>query len=333
MLLKRIHVLMFTEHGTRRTHPGGVTANPAGDWTAQQARNPALTPGKQLDAIFQAAGTTILRTAVQAPRINAICQRLAGTPRRELPDRVQIPGQAHPRAIPARYQVHHNTARPHQGTAQRIPDSGSDTHPATETNTDTRQIRRKPVLNSLINQYAPAARRPEDLQASPRNPIFERDRIADFSRHIWWRVQTVVVAAAVVMLAACRADAETLVFPIEQPVAPVADAPTGLRWNRGGPTLRGRQIVIEAVLAVMRANRRADAGTSGWEVEQPVALITNGPAGLRGKVEIDSAVAQPVEEAGAVVMLAACRADAEKGVLRPEQAVALVATAPAKLGS
>ena len=37
------------------------------------------------DAVFQATGTSILRTAVQAPRMNAICERLVGTLRRELP--------------------------------------------------------------------------------------------------------------------------------------------------------------------------------------------------------------------------------------------------------
>ena len=31
------------------------------------------------DAVFQATGATILRTAVQAPRMNGICERLVGT--------------------------------------------------------------------------------------------------------------------------------------------------------------------------------------------------------------------------------------------------------------
>jgi transposase len=37
VLLKRLYVLVFIEHGTRPMHLGGVTANPTGEWTVQQA--------------------------------------------------------------------------------------------------------------------------------------------------------------------------------------------------------------------------------------------------------------------------------------------------------
>jgi putative transposase len=175
VLLKRLYVLVFIEHRTRRMHLGGVTANPTGEWTVQQARNLALTLGERFedikflirdrgsnftapfDAVFQAADTRILRTAVQVPRMNAICERLVGTLRRELLDRVLILGEHHLQAVLAEYQAHYNTARPHQGIAQRVPDDEGDGPRVTLTDVNTQQIRRKPVLNGLINEYTHAA--------------------------------------------------------------------------------------------------------------------------------------------------------------------------------
>jgi putative transposase len=175
VLLRRLYVLVFIEHGSRRMHICGVTASPTGEWTVQQARNLALGPGKRFedvkflirdrgsnftasfDAVFQAAGTRILRTAVQAPRMNAICERLVGTLRRELLDRVLILSEAHLRTILAEYQVHYNTARPHQGIAQRVPGGEHDGSLLTVADLDRERIHRKPVLGGLINEYSRAA--------------------------------------------------------------------------------------------------------------------------------------------------------------------------------
>jgi transposase InsO family protein len=110
-----------------------------------------------LDAVVQATGARILRTAVRAPRRNATCERLAGTLRRELPDRVLIPGDRHLRAVLAEYQAHYNMARPHQGIAQHVPDEEPDAPHADATDTNTQQARRKPVLRGLINEYTRAA--------------------------------------------------------------------------------------------------------------------------------------------------------------------------------
>ena len=51
VLLRRLYVLVFIEHGTRRMHLGGVTANPTGEWTVQQARNLALTLDERFEDI------------------------------------------------------------------------------------------------------------------------------------------------------------------------------------------------------------------------------------------------------------------------------------------
>ncbi len=175
VLLKRLYVLVFIEHGTRRMHLGGVTAHPTGPWTVQQARNLALDLHERFagfrylirdrgsnftasfDAVFQAAGITILRTAVQAPRMNTTCERLVGTLRRELLDGVLVLDAAHLRAVLAEYQEHYNTARPHQGIGQRVPDAEHQPPCITAGHFRARQIRRKPVLSGLINEYVRAA--------------------------------------------------------------------------------------------------------------------------------------------------------------------------------
>ncbi len=169
-------------------HLGGVTASPAGEWTVQQARNLARSLGgrfgdikflirdrrpdftRSFDAVLQAAGASILRSAVRAPRMNATCERLAGTLRRELLDRMLILGERHLHAVLAEYQVYYNTARPHQGIAQRVPDDECDVPRATVTDVDTQQIRRKPpqrpdqrVHAGRLRDGRPAGHQPDPI--------------------------------------------------------------------------------------------------------------------------------------------------------------------------
>src|ERR1035438_8276776 len=95
----------------------GITGGPFRPPAASPGRIPRLppSPGREPGPA---------RTAVLAPRMNAICERLTGTLRRELLDRTLILNQAHLRAVLAEYQEHYNTARPHQGIDQRVPDPG-----------------------------------------------------------------------------------------------------------------------------------------------------------------------------------------------------------------
>jgi hypothetical protein len=45
--LRRIYVLIFIELSTRRVHLAGLTENPDGAWTAQQARNLMFSLGER----------------------------------------------------------------------------------------------------------------------------------------------------------------------------------------------------------------------------------------------------------------------------------------------
>jgi integrase-like protein len=172
-LLRRIYALIVIEHRTRRVYLAGITANPDGAWTTQAARNLLMEPGPRatgvkflirdragqftagFDAVFLAAGIRILASPPQAPKANAICERVIGTLRREVLDRLLIVSERHLRQVLNEYLTHYNTARPHRALGQLPPVHAHSRPP--KINLAEHRIRRREVLGGLTSEYEIAA--------------------------------------------------------------------------------------------------------------------------------------------------------------------------------
>jgi transposase InsO family protein len=117
--------VFFIELERRRVHLGGVTANPSGDWLAQQARNLFLANEERarrwrvlihdrdakfshgFDEVFRTEGLTILRTPIRAPRANAYAERFIGSVRRECLDWLLIISRHQLEHVLRRYIAHY----------------------------------------------------------------------------------------------------------------------------------------------------------------------------------------------------------------------------------
>ncbi len=174
VLLRRLYALIVIEHGTRRVHLAGITAHPDGAWTTQAARNVLMDLGQRaasvkflirdrageftgsFDAVFTAEGIRILASPPQAPRANAICERIIGTLRRELLDRLLIVNEQQLRRVLTEYQQHYNAARPHRSLGQLTP-AQVGTRPPEPIDLADHRVRRKQVLSGLTHEYYVAA--------------------------------------------------------------------------------------------------------------------------------------------------------------------------------
>jgi putative transposase len=150
--------------GTREVVHVAVTRAPTQQWTAQQLRNatsfgggPAFIIrdrdcklGAEFDLAAQALGTRVIKTAVRTPDMNATCERILGSVRRQCLDHVIVLSERHPLAVLADYVRHFNDARPHQALNQNSP---TDPHPATLVG----EVIAFPVLGGLHHHYRPAA--------------------------------------------------------------------------------------------------------------------------------------------------------------------------------
>uniref|UniRef100_UPI003F9CB05E hypothetical protein n=1 Tax=Mycobacterium sp. TaxID=1785 RepID=UPI003F9CB05E len=118
----KVYVLAVIEQGTRRVRILGATEHPIRSWVVQQARNLLMDLDDArvsvkfvlydrdasftaaFDAVLEAAGARVIRSAIQAPRMNSIMERWIGSCRRELLDRTLIWNQRHLVAVLREYE-------------------------------------------------------------------------------------------------------------------------------------------------------------------------------------------------------------------------------------
>ena len=171
--LQRLYVLFFIEVGSRRVHLAGCTAHPDGEWVTQHARQVAWalaerdTPvsflirdhdGKftnSFDAVFEAQGTRIIRTPIQAPEANGIAERFVRTARTECLDWLLTLSTRHLERTLTAFVDHYNGHRPHR-SLDLVPPNG---RAATKkwTGSQSLAIRRRDRLGGLLHEYERAA--------------------------------------------------------------------------------------------------------------------------------------------------------------------------------
>jgi putative transposase len=107
------------------------------------------------DEVFTTEGIEVLRSPPQAPRANAPAERWVRTVRREYLDRILIYNARHLLTVLAEYLAHYNEHRPHQSRGQRPPEQ--ETLPPPLTDLAMVRVRRRKILNGLVNEYTQAA--------------------------------------------------------------------------------------------------------------------------------------------------------------------------------
>ncbi|MEV6949851.1 integrase core domain-containing protein [Streptomyces sp. NPDC051172] len=168
--LTRLYAFTVMEVATRTVHILGVTTHPTAAWATQLARNLLADLGDRssgfryllrdrdsrytqaFDAVFTSENIEILKTAPQAPKMNAHAERFIRSVRAECTDRVLIYNAQHARHVLTEYARHHNTGRPHRALQLHAPADDPKVIPF-----PAQRIHRHDVLGGLIHEYRDTA--------------------------------------------------------------------------------------------------------------------------------------------------------------------------------
>jgi putative transposase len=135
----KAYVLAVIEHGSRRVRVLSATEHPVQSCFTHAS-----------GAVFQAAGIQVIRSAVQAPRMNSIMERWIGSCRRELLDRTLIWNQYHLMMVLRDYEDFCNSRRPHRALDQAAP---LQPLPNGVTDLDHFRVRRHDRAGGVIHEY------------------------------------------------------------------------------------------------------------------------------------------------------------------------------------
>jgi len=167
--LRTLYVLFWIEHGSRRVHVAGVTANPDCAWVSQQARNLAIGDHLEnvrflihdrdakfcgpFDQIVRSEGVRVIETPLQAPKVNAVAERWVRTVRNDCLDHLLIVSRRHLEQVLRAYLAHYNAERPHRSLALAAPAG----QPPLARGSPPPAVLRRDVLGGLIHEYHAAA--------------------------------------------------------------------------------------------------------------------------------------------------------------------------------
>jgi transposase InsO family protein len=104
------------------------------------------------DAVLAGAGIEVIKIPPRSPTANAYAERFVLTTRTEVTDRMLIFSERHLRIVLAQYARHYNRRRPHRALQLQPPRPD---HPVADLSQE--QIKRRPVLGGLLNEYERAA--------------------------------------------------------------------------------------------------------------------------------------------------------------------------------